>query len=161
MNGRLRRARAARRKLPDCDLVPARRFGVEVFGGSCHEVPEPCLVRPQLLPIRDYQQPAKVTRGGYRLADRAESHTVNHSDLRSRVVEVVSIVLRSQERVNLGDDSPNLQYGVPGRYELDAVAQREQHAVLGADAELAQHVPHPIGKTGHLGIGVRAIVTAN
>ena len=56
---------------------------------------------------------------------------VGDDDAGARVVEVVGVVLRLEERVRLGGDRADLLRAVPEGDELDGVGEDEQDAVLG------------------------------
>jgi hypothetical protein len=89
---------------------------------------------------------------GARLAHAVERARVGHHHAGPRVVEVVGEVLDRQEGVDLGGDRADLLRGVPGGHELDPVGEREQHALLLADAEIAQDVAGAVDERGELGV---------
>ena len=117
MDGALRLPRAAGRELPERDVVLRRRRRLELVGLGGEPIPE-CVVDDQDVP------PA-----GDRL-DRAAGRLVGHDDPCVRVLEVVRVVLRLEERVRLGGDGADLLRAVPERDELDGVAESEQHPLL-------------------------------
>ena len=138
MDGALRLAGAPGRELPERDVVLRRRRRLELVGAS------PRAARgTSSSTTRTCRSPATS-----RIAASVVSS--RDHDLRVGVLEVVGVVLRLEERVRLGGDRSDLLRAVPERDELDGVAEDEEHAVLGADAELAEQVPAAVDEAREL-----------
>ena len=144
MDGALRLAGAARRELPERDVVLRRRRGLELV----RYFPE---ARMELLAHDEYVPFARD------LPDRSLRGLVRHHDLRVGVLEVVGVVLRLEERVRLGGDGSDLLGSVPERDEVHGIAEDEEHPVLCADAELQEQVPAAVDEACELAVGGPAV----
>ena len=145
---------AARRELPDGDVVACRRRRLQGFRGLADEGVEAPLAGAEIVRRdADDEQVARVGAPGRRLSHRLERDAVHDDDLGFGVVQVVGVVLGLQIRVDLGGHRTDLLRRIPRGHEIHAVAQRQQHAVLPPHAELLQHVAHLVGQRGELGVG--------
>src|SRR5262245_47033466 len=140
MDGSLRLARAARRELPERDVVLRRRRSLEVV----RHVGEPLsegLVDDEDLPFSRY------------LADRSLRRRVGDHNRRIRVLEVVGVILRLEKRVRLGRDRADLLCPVPEGDEVHGVAQDKKGSVLSAETELEQQVAAAVHACRERGVG--------
>ena len=109
MHRRLRRAGAPGRELPEGDVVLVVGAGSSSSGACSSSASKQHSSTTSAVAA----QPGDLAR--VRRSCRACS--VHDHDARARVVEVVRVVLRLEERVHLGDDGADLQRAEPGRDE--------------------------------------------
>src|SRR6476646_6523354 len=133
-------ARAPRRELPEADVVLRRRYRLELV----RELPKPGAE----VVVDDQDSPLACD-----LADRILCRLVGDHDRGVRVVEVVRVVLRLEERVRLGGDRTDFLRSVPEGDEVDRVAQDEQHPVLRSNAELLEQVAVAVHEPRELRVG--------
>ena len=116
VDGGLRLAGAAGRELPERDVVVRGRRRLELVRTASlrSSLPRNVLVA----------RPEPVARPRPRRIARLACVSSATTTAASRVVEVVGVVLRLEERVRLGGDRADLLRAVPERDELDGVAER-------------------------------------
>jgi hypothetical protein len=148
MDGGLRLSGAPRRELPDRDVVLRGRRRLELVGSSGDELVEV---------VADHEDISEVGASGGCLAHAIDRGRVRDDDARTRVVEVVGVVLGLQERVRLGRDRADLLGAVPERDELDRVAEDQEDALLRTDAELTQDVAALVRQARELGVRCLAV----
>src|SRR6476646_9023176 len=121
-------ARAPRRELPEADVVLRRRYRLKLV----RELPKA---------------------GAEVVVDDQDSPLACDHDRGVRVVEVVRVVLRLEERVRLSGDRTDFLRSVPEGDEVDRVAQDEQHPVLRSNAELLEQVAVAVHEPRELRVG--------
>ena len=92
-----------------------------------------------------------------RLAHARQQGGVGGHDVRVGVLGVVAVVVDAIERTDGDRDGADLQGAEEERGEGRRVVEDHQHAVLAADAELAQQVPGAVGLPAQPVVGQRRV----